>query len=156
MNYKVSEYRLICVRESTVENKLLDNPEKVVEFWKSTIPAETWYSDDKECLVVLLLNTRRKIIGYSLVSVGILDSTIAHSREVFRGAIIASAASIILAHNHPAGDPAPSESDIKVTRDMIRAGQLLKIELVDHLIIGKPIDGSKGYCSLREAGYFST
>jgi DNA repair protein RadC len=69
---------------------------------------------------------------------------------VFKPAIVQSAASIILTHNHPSGDPTPSEADIKVTRDLIRAGQLLKIEITDHVIIGNP-----GHTSLRSLGHFS-
>jgi DNA repair protein RadC len=69
--------------------------------------------------------------------------------EVFRLAIIASASGIILAHNHPSGDPSPSEADIKVTRDLIRGGQLLKIDVVDHIIVGYP-----NHTSLRALGYF--
>jgi DNA repair protein RadC len=68
---------------------------------------------------------------------------------VFRGAIIAAAACIVVIHNHPSGDPTPSEADIKVTRDLIRAGQLLKLELVDHVVIG-----NGKHSSLRELGYF--
>ncbi len=69
--------------------------------------------------------------------------------------MIMATAAIILAHNHPSGDPAPSEADIKVTRDLIRAGQLIKIEVLDHVIIGQPApDRTKDYCSLRENGCF--
>ena len=75
--------------------------------------------------------------------------------EVFKAAIAASAAAVVLAHNHPSGDPTPSEADIKVTRDLIRAGQLLKIEVLDHVIIGRATpDRPKDYASLRELGYF--
>jgi DNA repair protein RadC len=72
-----------------------------------------------------------------------------HPREVFRPAIIAAAAAIVIAHNHPSGEANPSEADIKVTRDLIRAGQLLKIELLDHVIMG-----ADRHCSLRAMGYF--
>jgi len=68
---------------------------------------------------------------------------------VFRLAVITSACAIVLAHNHPSGDPTPSEADIKVTRDLIRGGQILKIDVVDHIIMG-----SEKHCSLREPGYF--
>lgn len=70
-------------------------------------------------------------------------------REVFRVAVISSAAAVILMHNHPSGDPTPSEADIKVTRDLIRAGQLIKIEVLDHVIMGNPARSS-----LRELGFF--
>ncbi|HEV2211501.1 MAG TPA: JAB domain-containing protein [Verrucomicrobiae bacterium] len=74
-----------------------------------------------------------------------------HPMSVFRLAIVASAPACILAHNHPSGQPGPSEADIKVTRDLIRAGQLLKIEVLDHVILGT---GNPGFCSLRELGFF--
>jgi DNA repair protein RadC len=74
---------------------------------------------------------------------------------VFKSAIAANAAAIVLVHNHPSGDPTPSEGDIKVTRDLIRAGQLLKIEVVDHIILGRATpEREKDYVSLRELGYF--
>ena len=86
---------------------------------------------------------------------GTLDTLLVHPREVFKKAIAANAAAIVLAHNHPSGDPTPSEADIKVTRDLIRAGQLLKIDVIDHVIIGrKTPERSKDYASLRELGYF--
>ena len=84
-----------------------------------------------------------------MVSVGTLDTILIHAREVFRTAIIFGASAIVLMHNHPSGEPQPSDADIKVTRDLIRAGQLLKIDVMDHVIMGRP-----NYFSLREAGYF--
>jgi DNA repair protein RadC len=78
-----------------------------------------------------------------------------HPREVFRPAIAAGAAALVLVHNHPSGDPTPSEADIRVTRDLIRAGQLLKIEVLDHIILGRrTTERAKDYVSLRELGYF--
>jgi DNA repair protein RadC len=91
------------------------------------------------------------------ISQGTLDTLLVHPREVFKPAIAANAAAIVLVHNHPSGDPTPSEADIKVTRDLIRAGQLLKIEVLDHIIIGrKTQERPKDYSSLRELGYFYT
>jgi len=78
-----------------------------------------------------------------------------HPREVFKSAIAANAACLVLAHNHPSLDPTPSEADIRVTRDLIRAGQLLKIEVLDHVILGGRTDERpKDYFSLREGGFF--
>ena len=78
-----------------------------------------------------------------------------HPREVFKAAISASAAAIILVHNHPSGDPAPSEADIKLIRELINAGTLLKIDVLDHMNLGQAtIDHAKDYASLRELGYF--
>lgn len=88
--------------------------------------------------------------GHHLVSVGTLDTLLVHPREVFRVAIIAGGTSaIVLMHNHPSGDATPSEGDIKVTRDLIRAGQILRIDVVDHVIIG-----ANQHASLRTLGYF--
>ena len=83
------------------------------------------------------------------MSIGTMDTILIHPREVFRTAIMAAGSALVVMHNHPSGDPSPSEADIKVTRDLIRAGQLLKIELLDHVIIG-----TNQHVSLREAGYF--
>jgi DNA repair protein RadC len=84
-----------------------------------------------------------------LLTIGTLDTILVHPREVFRGAIVAAASAIIVMHNHPSGEPEPSESDIRITRDLIRAGQLLKIEVLDHVIIG-----NGRHLSLRSMGYF--
>ena len=109
-----------------------------------------------ETLQVLLLNTRRKLIRVEeKVIEGTIDTLLVHPREVFKAAIAANAAAVVLAHPHPSGDPTPSEADIKVTRDLIRAGQLLKIEVVDHVIIGRATpERQKDFVSLRELGYF--
>lgn len=99
----------------------------------------------KEFFKVLLLNTKNEIIMIDDVSVGNLNSAIVHPREVFSNAIRRSASSIILVHNHPSGNPKPSSEDIDVTHRLINAGEILGIEILDHLIIG---DGE--YYSLRE------
>ncbi|HXF10335.1 MAG TPA: JAB domain-containing protein, partial [Desulfuromonadaceae bacterium] len=104
---------------------------------------------------VLLLNTRYRLIRVHEITDGTVDTLLVHPREVFKSAIAANAAAIVVAHNHPSGDPSPSEADIKVTRDLIRAGQLLKIDVLDHVIIGRATpDRPKDYASLRELGYF--
>jgi DNA repair protein RadC len=94
--------------------------------------------------------TPLRILGHNLVSLGSLDICPVVPPEVFKPAIAQSAASLILMHNHPFGDPMPSEADMRVTRDLIRAGQLLKIEITDHIVIGGP----DRHCSLRAQGYF--
>ena len=98
-------------------------------------------------------------MGHVIVSNGTLDTILVHAREVFRPAIVANASAIILIHNHPSGEHSPSEADIKITRDLIRAGQLLKIDVLDHIICVRqqdtdPAKVSRPYCSLRELGYF--
>lgn len=100
---------------------------------------------DREHFVVLLLNTQNKPIGVNTVSIGTLNSSIVHPREVFKPAILASAASIVAMHNHPSGDPEPSDEDIEVTKKLDAAGKLLGIPCRDHVIIGEG-----RYVSLRE------
>ncbi len=137
-------------QERREESPVLDNPETVVGFMR-----ESNRLKNVEAFQVLLLNTRKKLIRVEDVSEGLIDTLLVHPREVFRAAIVANAAGIVLLHNHPSGDPTPSEADIKVTRDLIRAGQLLKIEVVDHVIIGRAsAERAKDYSSLRELGYF--
>jgi DNA repair protein RadC len=137
------------------ELQLCDTPEKAASYWKLNIKTHPYFTPDREYLVVLILNTRRKVKGHTLVSIGTLDTILATPREVFRGAIVACAAAVIIMHNHPSGDPSPSDADIKVTRDMIRAGQLLKIEVLDHVIMGEATESqSRDFVSLRELGYF--
>ena len=129
---------------------LLDTPERVADYLR-----EHMRHFNKEQFIVLLLNTRRRLVKREELSQGTLDTILVHARDVFRSAIAANAAAIVLVHNHPSGDPTPSEADIKVTRDLIRAGQLLKIELLDHVILGRATqERPKDYSSLRELGYF--
>lgn len=102
-----------------------------------------------ECLAVLILNVRRRIKGHQLVSIGTQDTLLVHSREVFRLAVTTAAHAPILMHCHPSGDSSPSQADIKVTRDLVRAGQILKIDVLDHLIMGHG-----NFSSLKSLGYF--
>jgi DNA repair protein RadC len=137
-------------RELQREDPLLDTPERVADYLRDE---NRGYN--VEHFQAVLLNSRRKLIKVEKISDGLVDSLLVHPREVFRGAIAANATSLVLVHNHPSGDPTPSESDIRVTRDLIRAGQLLKIEVADHIILGQRTAGnSKGYFSMREMGLF--
>ncbi len=139
------------VKEVHGDSPLLDTPDAVASYMR-----EETRLHNAEIFQVLLLNTRRRLIGDPVkVSDGTLDTILVHPREVFRLAIAGGAAAVVLVHNHPSGDPTPSEADIKVTRDLIRAGQLLKIEVLDHVILGrKTQEREKDYVSLRELGYF--
>jgi DNA repair protein RadC len=132
------------------ESPPLDNPERVADLLREQNRAY-----EVEHFQTVLLNTRRRLIRVERISQGTLDTILVHPREVFKAAIAANAAALVLVHNHPSGDPTPSEADIKVTRDLIRAGQLLKIEVLDHVIIGcATSQRPKDYVSLRELGYF--
>lgn len=137
-------------QEIQCEAPLLDTPQRVADLLRE---ANRLY--DVEHFQVLLLNTRRRLIRLEEISQGTLDTILVHPREVFKLAIAANASALVLAHNHPSGDPAPSDADIKVTRDLIRAGHLLKIEVLDHIILGRRTEERpRDYVSLRELGYF--
>jgi DNA repair protein RadC len=139
------------VKEKRAESPVLDTPDAVANLMR-----EETRLRNAETFQVLLLNTRRRLVGEPVkIADGTLDTILVHPREVFRPAIEANAAAVVLVHNHPSGDPTPSEADIKVTRDLIRAGQLLKIEVLDHVVIGRATEERpKDYVSLRELGYF--
>ena len=132
------------------EAPLLETPEQIAHLLR-----EKNRLREVETFQIVLLNVRRRLIDVRDISHGTLDTILVHPREVFKSAIAANAAAVVLVHNHPSGDPAPSEADIKVTRDLIRAGQLLKIEVLDHVILGRRTqERERDYVSLRELGYF--
>jgi len=145
------EYKVTILKECPTPESLqpCDTPEKAAEYWRMHVISNPYFDAERECFVVLLLNTRRRVKGHQIVTLGTLDTLLVHSREVFKLAIVTSASAIVAMHNHPSGDATPSEADIKVTRDLIRAGQLLKIEVLDHVIVG-----TGSCCSLRSMGYF--
>lgn len=149
------EYKVQPMRECAVQNQLCDTPELCRDYWHEHVTAHPYFNPEVECLVVLMLNTRRRIKGHYLVATGTSDQLLGHAREIFRLAIMVSAGSIVMMHNHPSGDPSPSEADLRITRDIARSGQLLKIELLDHIIIGRPgiyEPSHQGYYSMRESG----
>lgn len=130
-------------------------PEQAARHWREHVTSHSFYSGDVESLVGILLNARRRIIGQYFISHGTLDTILVLPLCVFRPAIVANASALILMHNHPSGDPTPSDADVKVTRDLMRAGLTLKVELLDHIVMGRSTaDQTKDYCSLRELGHF--
>ncbi len=142
----------LLARELQGEAPLLDTPERIADFLREDNRAYT-----VEQFQAVLLNTRRKLIRVDLISQGIVDTLLVHPREVFKSAIAANASALVLVHNHPSGDPTPSEADVRATRDLIRAGQLLKIEVLDHIILGRrTAENARDYVSLRELGFFNT
>ncbi|MFA5352683.1 MAG: DNA repair protein RadC, partial [Thermodesulfovibrionales bacterium] len=102
---------------------------------------------DREHFVCIMLNTAKHVVGFETVAIGSLSSCLVHPREVFKGAILANSASIIVAHNHPSGGIEPSREDIIITTRLKEAGDLLGITVLDHIIAG---EGS--FCSLKEKG----
>jgi DNA repair protein RadC len=150
-NFNPKEFKVVALRDCPVPEtmRVCETPDQAAEYWRMHVATNPYFNPECECLVVLLLNTRRRVKGHQLVTIGTMDTILVHPREVFRAAVVSSAAAVILMHNHPSNDPTPSEADIKVTRDLIRAGQLMKIDVIDHIIMGNP-----NRSSLRELGYF--
>lgn len=102
----------------------------------------------KEHFVCLFLNTKNRVVGQETLSIGSLNASIVHPREVFRAAIRRGCASIIVAHNHPSGDPTPSPEDIQLTGRLVESGQLVGIDVLDHIVVGDGI-----FISLKEKGF---
>lgn len=102
---------------------------------------------DRETIILICLNRKGEPTALHTVSIGTLSSSLVHPREVFKAAILSNSASIILVHNHPSGDPSPSQEDIDISHRIKSAGELLGIELLDHLIIG-----CQRHCSLKQSG----
>ena len=145
------EYKVTPLRECPTPEHLqqCDTPDRAADYWQMHIATHPHFNPECECLAVLLLNVRRKVKGHTLVSIGTQDTLLVHPREIFRVAIVTAASAVIVMHNHPSGESSPSEADIKVTRDLIRAGQLLKMEVLDHVIVG-----NGNFTSLRGLGHF--
>jgi DNA repair protein RadC len=133
-------------KRQTLEPELKDfnikDPEAIVKAISASIKDKA-----KEHFKLILLNARNKILGISTISIGSLNASIVHPREVFKDAIMHNAYSVVLAHNHPSGDPEPSEDDLKMTRKLVESGKILGIEVLDHLIIGK-----NAFYSFKEKG----
>lgn len=150
------EFKILTLHETARAGDALDTPDRVARYLRERMTTSPRWNADTENLIVVALTTRLKPIGFEIVSNGTLDTILCHPREVFKPAIVLGAGSIVMAHNHPSGDCSPSEADIRVTREMLRAGALLKIALKDHLILGQPDyrhPGDPGYVSLLELGY---
>jgi DNA repair protein RadC len=133
--------------KETLAREKIDSPELVYDLLAPEMRAL-----HKESLRVILLDTRYHLLRIQEVSLGSVNESIAHPRDVFRPAVISSAYAVIVVHNHPSGDPSPSQSDHSLTRRLAEAAELLQIKLLDHIIIGAPAEGRPAYFSFKEAG----
>lgn len=144
-----AEFKVMRLRDCGPSEAVMgDCPSRIASYWRENIPSASWFSPDQESFVAILLNTRCRITGHVLVALGTLDQVVVHSREVFRAAIINAAHSLVVVHNHPSGDPTPSEADIRISRELQKGGQILRINVNDSVIIG-----AEKHVSLRELGY---
>ena len=126
---------------------ILDEAEKVAQLFRDILAIESEIDRDKEHFWVIGLDVKNRVIFVELCTLGILDRNLVHPREVFRLAISRGVARIIVGHNHPSNDPEPSQEDLAVTLKLTKAGEILGIALLDHVIIG-----GKSYVSLAKRG----
>lgn len=140
--------KAILERDYSVNYPELDNmmnsPEKIVKFAKGFL---RMHEETEEYMYMICLNTKLMMTGVFEISHGNVNSSVVGTREVFQKALLANAVSIILMHNHPSGVCTPSREDIKVTERLKEAGNIIGIDVLDHIIIGNE------YCSLKEKGY---
>lgn len=141
--YKLPEYKVMLVHDgnTAAEKRTVNQPLDAADIFRAYFTGA-----DREIFAVGLLDRKNNILGVNTVSVGGLHSSIVHPREVYKPAVIIGAASIILAHNHPSGDPTPSREDIEITKRLIEAGRIMGIDILDHIIIGD------SYYSMKEKG----
>jgi len=142
--YKLPVYRCMVVREHA-ESVPVDSitapsdAHKILAVYMSGL--------DREHLVVLLLDTKNKVIGINTVAIGSGNAAIVNIKDIFKPAIIVNAMAIIVAHNHPSGDPTPSPEDVRITEKIVEAGKLLDVNVLDHIIVGH-----NRFVSLKERG----
>ena len=125
----------------------IDNPEMIYKILGPELQMLR-----KEVVRVMLLNTKYELLTIEEVSSGSVNESVAHPREIFRPALIHCAFAIVVVHNHPSGDPSPSEADRRLTRRLVESAEVLGIRLLDHVIVGAPAEGKLPYVSFRELG----
>ena len=150
LTMRVFEAKIVYSLVSLGEEIQLNRPDKVADYLRSAFDENPL----QEAFYCVYLDRKNHPLGRHLITLGTLTGTLVTPREVFRGAIVAGAAAIVVSHNHPSGDPAPSAADITVTRMLREAAKVLDIELLDHVVVGdvKADPQGRGVYSFREAG----
>jgi len=143
---RINFYTLKMVKEASTlyEVPIIKSPAEVYQAAKQLLAL---HEKPQEHFCILCLNTKNKIVGVHTISIGSLNSSIVHPREVFKAALLNNANAIICLHNHPSGDPEPSREDIEITKRLVQAGEIIGIEVLDHVIIGE-----QGYISMKGKG----
>ena len=153
MSYTTAMIQLPLVKETN--GHLVRTPEDVVRV------CEDMRELAQESFHVLTLSVKNRLINRHMISLGLVDASLVSAREIYRPAVHDGASAIALAHNHPSGDPSPSAEDIRITRQLIEAGKIMDIKVLDHVIIGRCVNGftvnskdpnGKTFCSMREDG----
>ena len=145
--YQLPEYKLTAVKLHEVPTRSADKPAEFAKLWREIVTICDWFDDEKEHVVAFALNTRLNLKGFFLISVGTINEAHCQPREVFRPLVNCAAAGFVLMHNHPSGDPAPSDADRRMTRRLKEAGDMMGINMIDHVI-----QGDTAQFSFREHG----
>ena len=146
---EIPNYRCCLVRDTDDTDASSKTSEPITDPAELVRAVEHLFAGaDREVFAALALDARNRPIGSNVVSVGTLTASLVHPREIFKFGILSGAASICLAHNHPSGDPTPSRDDVDLTRRLIHAGELIGIEILDHVIL--TLGGE--WVSLKERG----
>lgn len=142
--HRVPKYKVQLVRDGSVPftTKICSTPRQAADLFRAFVG-----DSDREHLIAIFLDTQNRFLGLHTVSIGTLDYSVVHPREVFKAAILSNASSLVLAHNHPSGESAPSEEDVRITLELQKAGELLDIPLMDHIVVGEA-----SYTSFMEMG----
>jgi len=144
MNYTTAMVQLPLVKETSGER--VRTPQEVEHV------CADMRNLAQESFQILCLNAKNKLINRHMITLGLADSSLVHPREVLRPAITEGALAIILIHNHPSGDPTPSAEDIRITKQLVQAGKIIDIKVLDHIIIGRANDSGRSLLSIREEG----
>ena len=147
--YKINECKVQTIKVYETPEREFCKPETFNQLWTETVAKADWYDAEKEHAVVFALDSRLRVKGFFLVSVGTLNEAHIHPREVFRPLVACAAASFVIMHNHPTGNPSPSDADRRVTKRLIEAERIMGIAMNDHIIHGSP----DSYFSFREHGF---
>ena len=145
------------VGETTLEDyggsrSILDSPEATFQFWKNVIETKPDFEADKETLIAILLDAKLRPRAYHQVALGTVNECAASPRAIFRPVIIAAAYAFVLAHNHPSGDPNPSNADRTITRQLREGAAILQVQFLDHVIVGHAGVAQPPFFSFRDAG----
>ena len=136
------------------EQTICDRADIALNFWNEVVTKASWFDAEKECVVILLLNRKNRIVNWNMISVGSATGALCAPREVLRSALIGGGTAFLMMHNHPSGDPSPSSADLGITRIIREGAKAIGMTFQDHIIAGTPKfdPRSKGYYSFREAG----
>jgi DNA repair protein RadC len=143
---RINFYTLKMIKEDSVpyETPIIKSP---AEVYRAATQLLALHEEPEEHFCIFCLNAKNKIVGVHTISIGSVNATIVHPREVFKAAMLNNASAIICLHNHPSGDPEPSREDIETTKRLVEAGEILGIRVLDHIIIGE-----QRYLSMGEKG----